>query len=98
MEPFYFKSFERVIGIACDLPGLYYTMKCLSMYDKQAIEYHIKQGHIANWLDYTGNHELSKLMANVKSVEEALSILEQYLKKYQKSQKKVNAKRVAKMF
>ncbi len=92
MEPFYFKSFERVIGVACDVPGLYYTIKCLSVYDRPAVEYHIKQRHIADWLDYIGNHELSKMMNNAESVEEAIAILEQYLKNVKQPTKKLMQK------
>ncbi len=84
MEPFYFKSFDRVIGISCDLPGLYYTMNCLLFYDRAAIEYHIKQGHIANWLDYIGEHELSALIKGAKNSEEALEILKKALEKPEK--------------
>jgi len=29
MEPFYFKSFEKVIGIACDVPGCTTLLMCL---------------------------------------------------------------------
>lgn len=92
MEPFYFKSFERVIGIACDVPGLYYSIMCLSKYDKAAVEYHLKQGHIADWLDYIGEHELSQLIRKTKSVEDAIEILEAYLKKY--GTKKIKEKRL----
>ena len=43
IESFYFKSFEKVIGIACYVPGLYYYIMYLSKYDKTAVEYHLKQ-------------------------------------------------------
>lgn len=96
MEPFYFKSFERVIGIACDVPGLYYTIKCLSVYDKAAVEYHLKEGHIADWLDYAGENEISELIRNSKSVDEVIKILEPYVEKYQMQQTKAERKRSSK--
>ena len=92
MEPFYFKSFEKVIGIACDVPGLYYSIMCLSKYDKAAVEYHLKQGHIADWLNYLGEHELSQLIRKINSVEDVIKILETYLQKY--GTKKIKEKRL----
>ena len=76
MEPFYFKSFDRVLGIAYDVPSLYYGVKYLSVYDKAAVEYHLKEGHISAWLDYIGEHELSKEMRGRTDIGSALEILE----------------------
>ncbi|EQB70530.1 MAG: hypothetical protein AMDU4_FER2C00239G0001, partial [Ferroplasma sp. Type II] len=37
MDPFYFKSYDRLIGVACDLESLVREMKCLSDYDYDAV-------------------------------------------------------------
>lgn len=85
MEPFYFKSFDRVLGIAYDVPSLYYGVKYLSVYDKPAIEYHLKEGHISDWLDYIDEHELSKEIRGKTDIGSALEILEKAVGKEDKS-------------
>jgi hypothetical protein len=80
MEPFYFKSFDKTIGIACDVPSLYYEMKCQLLYDKPAIDYHTKEGHIAMWLDYIGEHDLAESIRDQKETELILNILEDKIK------------------
>ena len=76
MEPFYFRSFDRTIGIACDVPSLYYEMKCQALYDKPAIDYHVKEGHIYMWLDYIGEHDLAESIRDQKETELILNMLE----------------------
>ncbi len=80
MEPFYFKSFDRTIGVACDVLGLYYEMKCLALYDKAAIDYHVKGGHIAMWLEYIGEHDLAGIIRNENETESVLNTLENNVK------------------
>ena len=80
MEPFYFKSFDRTIGIACDVPSLYYEMKCQALYDKAALDYHAKEGHISMWLDYIGEHDLAGSIKNQNQTELILNILKDKIK------------------
>jgi hypothetical protein len=74
-EPFLFKSYERIIGIAHDVNELKNELERLSKIDPNAVNYHIKEKHIAEWLYYIGENELAKKFENVKDVNEALSLL-----------------------
>ncbi|MCL4453898.1 hypothetical protein [Ferroplasma sp.] len=81
MEQFYFRSFDRTIGVACDVLSLYYEMKCLSLYDNAAVNYHVKEGHLSMWLDYIGEHDLAESIRTEKEIESVLNILETKIKK-----------------
>ncbi len=90
-EPFLFKSYERIIGIAHDVNELKNELERLSKVDPDAVNYHLKEKHIVNWLNYIGETELAKKLENVKDIKEAIAILEeenkQKINKEQKSQK-----------
>ncbi|CAC11892.1 hypothetical protein [Thermoplasma acidophilum] len=79
MEPFYFKSYDRLIGIACDVPSLYYEMKCLMGYDRLAVQYHLTEGHISMWLDYIGEHDLADSLRYESDLDSAVRTLEKAL-------------------
>ncbi|WP_201796927.1 hypothetical protein [Thermoplasma sp. Kam2015] len=79
MEPFYFKSYDRLIGIACDEKSLLYEMKCLNQYDGAALYYHLKEGHIAMWLEYIGRKDLADAIRFSESVEGAISTLDRMI-------------------
>jgi hypothetical protein len=81
MGHFYFKSFDRTIGMACDVQGLYYEIKCLALYDKAVVDYHVKEGHIAMWLDYIGDHNPADIIRNENETESVLNTLENNIKK-----------------
>ena len=36
MEPFLFKSYDRILGIACDIESLITELQCVSNYDYDA--------------------------------------------------------------
>lgn len=74
-EPFYFKSYDRVIGIARDEVELLSEMERLSGVDPAALEYHLSQGHIASWLSYIGRQDLASLLAPGLSLSRALEVL-----------------------
>ncbi|KAA8922189.1 hypothetical protein [Thermoplasma sp.] len=76
MEPFYFKSYDRLIGIACDVPSLYHEMKCLLAYDRAAVQYHLAEGHVSMWLDYIGEHDLADSLRYEPDPDSALAVLE----------------------
>ncbi len=78
-EPFYFKSYERVVGVAHDLKELVREMDRLAKEDRGCVEYHLKEGHISAWLDYIGEKTLAKELRRVKSVEEAIDLLRAHL-------------------
>ncbi|MGC8497306.1 MAG: hypothetical protein ACP5NL_04840 [Thermoplasmata archaeon] len=79
MEPFYFKSYDRVIGIACDLESLLYNIRCISSFDREAINWHVTEGHIAMWLDYIGHAELADKLRNAKNSDAAIEIIRKYV-------------------
>ena len=80
MDPFYFKSYDRLIGVACDLESLVTEMKCLSDYDYDAVNYHILNGHISTWLNYMGFPELAEDVKTASSPEEAIKMIKSFKK------------------
>ncbi len=75
MEPFLFKSYDRILGIACDLESLITELQCVSNYDYDAASYHIINGHVSMWLNYMGFPELAENLKTARSPEEAIRIL-----------------------
>ncbi len=76
-EPFYFKSFDKVIGVATDEESLLSEMKRLINVDLGALDYHVKQGHIAEWLKYIGRGDLAQLVSGASTAGQAVKILEE---------------------
>ncbi|MGC9072364.1 MAG: hypothetical protein ACP5HK_06735 [Acidilobus sp.] len=74
-EPFYFKSYDRVIGVAHDEVELLNEMERLSGVDPRAVEYHIIQGHMASWLNYIGRDDLAPLLGANVGLQQAISLL-----------------------
>ena len=60
LEPFYFMSYDRVIGVARNVNDLREELARLSEENPEALEYHIKQGQIASWLNYANEKELAE--------------------------------------
>jgi hypothetical protein len=79
VEPFYFTSYDRVIGVAKDVWELDREMKRLAREDRPCLEYHLANGHIVSWLEYTNESELAMDLTGVKNVEESLIIVERYV-------------------
>ncbi|WP_054857807.1 hypothetical protein [Vulcanisaeta sp. JCM 16159] len=78
-EPFYFKSFDRVIGIARNVEELKSELERLINVDPKALEYHLREGHIVQWLVYIGEVELAKRLIGVGDPKRALEIVSEYL-------------------
>ncbi|MQL55592.1 hypothetical protein [Acidianus ambivalens] len=78
MEPFYFKSYDRVIGIAHDVKELEKEMERLSKEDPAALEYHLREGHIVSWLNYIGEKGLAEMLKGVTAPKEALARIKEY--------------------
>ncbi len=74
-EPFYFKSFDRVIGEAHDEVELLREMERLSQEDPGAVEYHLSQGHIASWLSYIGRPDLASIIGPGLTLQHAIEVL-----------------------
>ncbi len=61
-EPFYFRSFNRVVGVAHDESELFNEALRLASQDPKALEYHVMQGHITSWLKYIGRSDLAEAL------------------------------------
>lgn len=56
-------------------------MRRLSVQDRGALEYHLREGHIVDWLYYIDEVELANELEGVKNIEEAREVLEKHLEK-----------------
>jgi hypothetical protein len=79
VEPFYFMSYDRVVGSAGDVRELDREMKRLAREDRPCLEYHLVNGHIVSWLEYLNEPELARELAGVKNVEESIILVERYV-------------------
>jgi len=78
-EPFYFKSYDRVIGVAHDVKELASEMERLAKEDPAALEYHLREGHIVAWLNYIGEARLAEALRGVSDPREAVSRVKAFL-------------------
>jgi hypothetical protein len=78
MEPFYFKSYNKVVGVAHNVDELREEMKRLFKEDPACVEYHLKEGHIVAWLEYIGEKGLAEMLKGVNDVKEALVRIDEY--------------------
>jgi hypothetical protein len=47
--------------------------------NKEAVKYHLRKGHIVQWLRYIGEGELAERLTNVTEPEQALQVVREYL-------------------
>jgi hypothetical protein len=78
-EPFYFTSYDRVIGIAGNVRELDLEMKRLSRGDRACLEYHLASGNIVRWLEYADEAELAMDLRGIVNADEAILIVEKYV-------------------
>jgi len=79
IQPFYFTSYDRVIGVAGNIRELDMEMKRLSREDRACLEYHLSSGNIVRWLEYASEPELANDLTGVCKAEEAVPIVERYI-------------------
>lgn len=79
VQPFYFTSYDRVVGIAGNIRELDMEMKRLSREDHACLEYHLASGNVVKWLEYANEQELAKDLRGVSSPEEAIQIVEKHV-------------------
>lgn len=79
IEPFYFTSYDRVIGIAGNIRELDLEMKRLSREDRACLEYHLASGNIVRWLEYAREPELARDLSGVSNADEAIQLVEKYI-------------------
>ncbi|ARM74906.1 hypothetical protein [Acidianus manzaensis] len=75
MEPFYFKSYNKTIGVAHNVKELQEGIEHL---DQEAIKYHLKEGHVVAWLNYIGEKGLAEILKGVEDPKEAVSRIKEY--------------------
>jgi len=78
-EPFYFTSYDRVIGIAGNIRELDLEMKRLSREDRPCLEYHLASGNVVSWLEYMEEPELAMELRGIVNADEAILIVEKYV-------------------
>lgn len=79
IQPFYFTSYERVIGVAGNIRELDIEMKRLSREDRACLEYHLASGNIVRWLEYIGEQDLARDLSEVRDADEAILLVEKYI-------------------
>ena len=69
--PFYFKSYDIIIGAARNIHDLWLQIEKLAVENPAALEYHLKEGHIVRWLEDSNERELAEQLRGVEKVQEA---------------------------
>jgi len=85
MEPFYFKSYEKVVGVAHDVEELEKEIERIGKSDPACINWHLQQGHIVAWLKYLGENTLAEMLEGVNDWKEALARIRDYYMIQQKA-------------
>ncbi|ADB88650.1 hypothetical protein [Saccharolobus islandicus] len=78
MEPFYFKSYNRTVGIAHDVNELEKEIERLGKEDPACVEWHLEEGHIVAWLNYIGERGLAEMLRGVSDVKESLARIREF--------------------
>jgi hypothetical protein len=78
MEPFYFKSYDKVVGVAHNEKELESEIMRIGAVDPACVNWHLEQGHIVQWLRYIGNNTLAEMLKDVKDYREALARIRDY--------------------
>ncbi|MEJ2774874.1 hypothetical protein DDW09_00980 [Sulfolobus sp. SCGC AB-777_L09] len=92
MEPFYFKSYDRVVGVAHNEKELESEIKRIGAVDPACVNWHLEQGHIVQWLRYIGNNTLAEMLKDVKDYREALARIRDYFIMTQKGKQQMKPK------
>jgi hypothetical protein len=78
-EPFYFKSYDKIIGRATNLHQLWMELERLAEENPGALKYHLEEGHIVRWLEFSNEKELASELRGVKDVKEVRVKVTTYL-------------------
>ncbi|MDG6994449.1 MAG: hypothetical protein JRN52_00885 [Nitrososphaerota archaeon] len=81
IEPFYFKSYDMTIGIAHNVNELSYEIARLATENPGALEHHIKEGHIVEWLEHSNERELANELRGATSIDQFRGIIDRHLQK-----------------
>ena len=83
IQPFYFKSFEQTIGVSRNLEELMAEFSRLSKENPDALEYHVRQRHIVQWLEHANEKDLAQKLDGVTSVDEVITVVGKHLESRQ---------------
>jgi hypothetical protein len=72
MEKFYFKSYDNIIASAGNLEELKNAIIKLAKEDPGCVNYHLREGHIVQWLNYIGELDTAKSLTGVSDVKNAM--------------------------
>lgn len=78
MEPFYFKSYDKVVATARSIDELHSALESLSKTDPACASWHLKEGHVCVWLTSIGEPELSRLLRGISDPAAAALIIRRY--------------------
>ncbi len=87
-EPFYFKSFDKIIGTAHNVSELASEFKRLLTSNEETLSYHLREGHITQWLRYIGEDELANKLHGVTDPHRALEIISNHISRVNLSEAK----------
>lgn len=79
VQPFYFKSYNEIIGTAMNVGELEKEIRRLAKENPTALEYHLRQGHIVDWLNHSSEKDVAALLKGVESVEELQNKVTTYM-------------------
>jgi hypothetical protein len=78
---FYFRCYNRIIGVARNPTELDREMRRLAHEDPDALKYHLTEGHIVRWLYSINERELAEELDGVKNLDYAQWLVQKYLEK-----------------
>ena len=79
MEPFYFRSYDKIIATANNVNELLDAMEKLSMSNPESLKYHVANKDIYNWLNYIDEKKLATKIRNTKDPKKAITAIKNYL-------------------
>jgi hypothetical protein len=79
MEPFYFRSYDKIVGVAHNLQELQAEMDRLLKNDPSCVKWHLEQDHLRTWIDYAGYKALAQSLRGIKDPAEVNARIKQYL-------------------
>ncbi len=80
MEPFYFKSYDKIIATSHNLNELLEDMEKLVKENPESLKYHLEHKDIYNWLNYINEKKLATKLKNVADPAKAILAIQNYLK------------------
>ncbi|MEM3670787.1 MAG: hypothetical protein QW767_03480 [Thermoprotei archaeon] len=90
MEPFYFKSYDKVVATASNVAELGVALERLAAKDPACASWHLKQGHVSAWLTSIGQSDLATLLKGITDPSQAALIVKRFQERAPGSVKRSN--------